>query len=59
MPSAQWLVDNFDTSQAFCERLGPCSRDRLREAVLTELRNEFGDGPFALTAHAHIATAIK
>jgi ubiquinone/menaquinone biosynthesis C-methylase UbiE len=59
VPSAQWFVDNFDTSRAFCDRLGPGSRDRLREAVLAELRAEYGDGPFALTAHAHIATATK
>ncbi|MEO2091919.1 MAG: hypothetical protein ABGY75_20900, partial [Gemmataceae bacterium] len=57
--SAQWFIENFDASQAFCARLGPGSRDRLREAVLAELRAEHGDGPFALAAHAHIATATK
>ncbi len=59
VPSAQWFVDNFDTGQAFGDRLGPGSRDRLRAAVLAEFQNEFGDGPFTLTAHAHIATATK
>lgn len=59
VPSAHWFVDNFDTSQAICDRLGLGSRDQLREAVLAELRNEHGDGPFALTAHAHIGIATK
>ena len=59
VPSARWFVENADASQAFRDRLGPDSRDRVREAVLARLRAEHGDGPGALTAHAHIAVATK
>jgi ubiquinone/menaquinone biosynthesis C-methylase UbiE len=55
--SAEWFIQNFDASQAFCDR--PSARDRMREVVLAQLRDEYGDGPFALTAHAHIGIATK
>lgn len=57
--SAKWFVENFDASQAFCDRLDPGSRDRMRGAVLTQLRDEYGDRSFDLTADAHIAIATK
>lgn len=57
--SAKWFIDNFDASHAFCNSLGLQSRDQIREAVLNELRGEYGDGPFTMTTHAHIGTAIK
>ncbi len=59
VPSARWFVGNADASQSLCDRLGPGCRDRMREAVLAELRGEYGDGPFALTAHALIGIATK
>jgi ubiquinone/menaquinone biosynthesis C-methylase UbiE len=59
VPSAQWFIENFDASQAFSDHLGPGSSDRLREMVLAQLRGEYGDGAFALTAHAHIGIATK
>jgi hypothetical protein len=59
VPSAQWFIENFDASQAFSDRLGPGSRDRMPETVLAQLRDEYGDGSFALTAHAHIGIATK
>lgn len=59
VPSAKWFIEHFDASQSFSDRLGPGSRDRMREMVLARLRDEYGDGPFALTAHAHIGIATK
>lgn len=59
VPSARWFVENADAGQTLGDRLGPGSRDRMREAVLAELQGEHGDGPFALTAHAHIGIATK
>ncbi len=59
VPSARWFIENADASQTFSDPLDPGSRDRIRAAVLAQLRAEYGDGPFALTAHAHIATATK
>ncbi len=59
VPSARWFVENTEPGQAFFDRLGPDSRDRIREAVLVQLLAEHGDEPFALTAHAHIGIATK
>lgn len=58
-PSAHWFVENTDPGQAFYDRLGPDSRDRIRESALAQLRAEYGDGPLALTAHAHIGLGTK
>lgn len=57
--SAKWFIENFDASQAFCERLGHDSRDRIRESVLAQLQDEHGDGPFTMSSHAHIGIATK
>jgi SAM-dependent methyltransferase len=59
VPSARWFVENTDPGQTFFDRLGPDSRDRIRESVFAQIRAEYGDGPLALTAHAHIGTATK
>lgn len=59
VPSASWLVENANLSPAFCDRLGPGSRDRVRETFLAQLREEHGDRPFALTSHAHVGIATK
>jgi hypothetical protein len=59
VPSARWFVENADPGQTFFDRLGPDSRDRIHESVFAQIRAEYGDGPLALTAHAHIGTATK
>lgn len=59
VPSARWFLENADASQAFANHFGPGFRDRIRDTVLTRLRDEFGDDPFALTSHAHIGIATK
>jgi len=57
VPSARWFIENFDASQVLSE--SPESRERIRESVLAQLDDEYGDGPFALTAHAHIGVATR
>lgn len=59
IPSARWFIENTDPGQAFFDRLGLDSRDSIRESILAQFRAEYGDGPFALTAHAHIGIATK
>ncbi|WP_406700005.1 methyltransferase domain-containing protein [Singulisphaera sp. Ch08] len=57
VPSARWFIDNADASQSLSE--SPDTRKRIRESVLAQLDDEYGDGPFALTAHAHIGIATR
>lgn len=59
VPSAQWFIENFDASQAYSDRLGHVSRDQVREAVLLQLQDEYGNGPFAMTSHSHIGIGVK
>lgn len=59
VPSPLWFIENANSSQSICEQLGLDCRDQLGQVVLHQLRQKHGDGPFKLTAHAHIGIATK
>ncbi len=59
IPSAGWLLaqntDRYPMIERVYERLGPGSRERIRERLLARLGEEYGDGPFTLPAEAWLA----
>lgn len=60
VPSAAWLVTHGFASpmtRQLGERLGQEGIDAVRRAMLSQLRAEHGDGPFALSAEALIAVS--
>lgn len=63
IPSADWLLAQEMDSNPFFERvyerLGPGSREPVRSRLLTRLKDEYGDGPFALPADAWLAVARR
>lgn len=59
VPSVAWLfAQNYDRNPFFegvYERLGPGSREQVRGRLLSRLKDEHGDKPFALPAEACLA----
>jgi SAM-dependent methyltransferase len=59
VPSADWLVAQNTDKNHFCRRLhdriGPGAGDRVRARMLARLKEEHGDGPFALPSEAWLA----
>lgn len=58
VPSAEWLATHGFASPvatAMRERLGVHGTEAVRQTMIAQLRGQYGDGPFALSAEALIA----